>query len=121
MGKPIFEEKDNIAELECLKIYDDSYDFYESVLLSFVREGGNDRDALIRFKSDASREEYRTVVHGLKSSAGSIGAKDLQKLASDIDGYCKAGDWEKVSDKHEELIGLLSEKIELVKRRMLNR
>lgn len=118
METPIFYEEDNIDEEACLKIYDNSYDFYIAVLNTFVRGSRKDLKDLERYMMTCDKESYRVVVHGLKSSAASVGAKQLEETAVYSDQLCKRGNWNDVADIHEELVAQLIDTIELIEKRL---
>ena len=118
MRTPIFMEEDNIDEEFCLSIYENSYDFYIVVLESFVKGGTNNLNELKQYFSEKNSEEYRIVVHGLKSSAASIGAVELSSVATDMDELYKSGDIEGMYSRHAELVKILTVTIDLIKVRL---
>lgn len=118
MRNPIFDENDGIDEQECLTIYDNSYDFYAAVLKAFVKEGKKIIDGMEQSYRQNSPEDYRILVHGLKSSAASVGCRKLSKLASESNELCKAGDWEGAKKMHEQVSEGLRNLTELIENRL---
>lgn len=118
MRRPIFNIDDNIDEKSCLEMYDGSYDFYIAVLDSFVKHGEDEIKKLKDYMQNGAREEYRIIVHGLKSSAGSVGDVNLQNYAAMIDSACKKGDWERAEECHLKLVSDYEKLVELIKNRL---
>lgn len=119
MRIPIFDVDDNIDEKTCLGLYDNSYDFYGAVLKSFTTQGRKELKELREFMRTGDKENYRILVHGLKSAAGSVGALNLQNLASMMDKAYKRGEWDiveanhlKLLDDYEKLIALIDNRLE---------
>jgi len=118
MNKPIFDESDNFDEKYCLSIYDNSYDFYVAVLETFARSTERELEELIQSMEEDRRHDYWILVHGLKSSSESVGAKDLHQLVLKMDLMYKAGDWNSIVSNHEELIRVLSNTIYIIRKRL---
>lgn len=77
-------------------------DFYEEMLQEFcndVKVG-----ALHETITKGDFENYRVLVHALKSTALTIGAVDLSSLAKSLEFACKEGRYEYVTKNHNELV-----------------
>ena len=118
MHIPIFDEKDHIDEKGCLAIYGNSYEFYVSVLETFLKGSRKEIEELKRYKAEGDKESYRVIVHGLKSSAASVGSNELAEFTTKWDEMWKSGNHVVVSIYHEELIEKLSDVIELISDRL---
>lgn len=118
MKNRIFLETDNIDELGCLGIYDNSYEFYIEVLKTFIKGSKKDMEDLAKYIKEDARDNYRTVVHGIKSSAASVGAVILADMAERIDTEYKKGNWNFVEENHDKLFKLLGDTINLITDRL---
>lgn len=114
----IFNDEDGIDEKNCMLMYDGSIDFYKMVLETFLKEGTRVLPDLQKFYDADAVEDYRILVHGLKSSAASIGANDYSEVASISNEYIKAGSWDKAKAMHGEVYSGLEELIMLVEVRL---
>lgn len=118
MKTPIFDNSSGISEEECLAIYDNSYDFYVSVLKAFYKESLETAEKMKRALEAGEYEEYRIMVHGLKGSSGAIGAHKLLELATVANEKLKAKDIEGGTAYNEEILdeikrirGLISDNV----------
>jgi len=118
MRNPIFDENDHINEAGCLAVYDNNYDFYASVLEVFVSSSKRELEELERYRKDGDKEAYRTIVHGLKSSAASVGADELAAFATKWDDMWKTGNRAVISLYHEELIEMYSDTAGMISDRL---
>ena len=110
----LFGKEDGIDEESCLLIYDNSYDFYITVLKTFEKEIEKTVISM-RTSFDAHEvEEYRILVHGLKGSGGSAGATHLVELATRSNALIKEGKWDEATQYHEPIIKELERLIELI-------
>lgn len=118
MNTPIFDVEDNFDEEYCLSIYENSYDFYLAVLEVFIKSTERELEELIINMEEDKRYDYWVLVHGIKSSSESVGARELHKLAVEMDLMYKAGDWNSIVEKHKELICVISNTLYIIKKRL---
>lgn len=77
-------------------------EFYLNVLREYLK--GEKSRNLNEALEQGDFEQYRILAHALKSTSMNIGAKELSEEAAVSEEACKAGDFEKVRERHEELI-----------------
>ena len=119
MDKTIFDKNDGIDEELCLSIYDNSYDFYISVLKAFYKES---KTTVIRMEETLERkeyEDYRILVHGLKGSGGAVGDNKLVDIATRSNALLKAGDFEGGISFHNDIINELKRLQSLIEEKVL--
>ncbi len=89
---------------------------YLSIIDKFAKKG-REKSSLIR---DLYKEEnwksYTVEVHALKSTALSIGAKELSELAKMNELAAKAGDYQTIHDHHARMLDLYSQVIDVCER-----
>ena len=119
MQTPIFDKNDGIDEEMCLGIYDNSYDFYVSVLKAFYKETLVSLESMKTALEKCDFENYRILVHGLKGSGGAIGDNKLLELATKANEYLKAGDIQKGTSYHDEITEELLRVQELIRNKVL--
>lgn len=120
MDTPIFDENDGLKEQECLSIYDNSYDFYVSVLKAFYNESLKTVCKMEKALSEKEYEEYRILVHGLKGSGGAIGDDKLYELANESNALLKAGNTKDGISYHEKIISELKRVQRLIEEKVLS-
>ncbi|SHK85988.1 response regulator [Fibrobacter sp. UWEL] len=88
-------------------------DFYEEMLQEFCNDVKIDplNDAMEK----GDFENYRVMVHALKSTSLTIGAVDLSSLAKSMEFACKEGRYEFVTKNHNELIQQYSNFLKVLK------
>ncbi len=114
----LFEENDGIDEEGCLPVYDNSYDFYKMVLQTFAKEIEKTVAGMEETFAAGDIENYRILVHGLKGSGGSAGAKHLVEMATESNALIKEGKWDESKAYHEDIISELKRLIELIPKRI---
>lgn len=120
MNTPIFDANDGLNEEFCLSIYDNSYDFYVSVLKAFYKESLETVPKMEKALSDKEYEEYRILVHGLKGSGGAIGDDKLLDMATESNALIKAGNIEEGIAFHDRIISELKRIQDLIERKVLS-
>ncbi len=78
--------------------------FYEKLLVQFAQEHSDKKEKLGRSLRENSMQDYAIVVHALKSTAKMIGAETLSAEAKALESASKAGDTDKVSADHDDMI-----------------
>ena len=114
----LFKENDLIDEEGCLQIYDNSYDFYKTVLRTFTKEITETARRMEETFAEGDIENYRILVHGLKGSGGSAGAKHLVEMATESNALIREGKWDEAKAYHEDIINELKRLIELIPERI---
>lgn len=121
MSDYIFLPEDCVSESECIISYDNSIDFYALVLKSFVKESIKIINNMKSFIEQGDIEQYRIIVHGLKSSAASVGFSELSKHAKESEYCCKGLDWDGAVKRHDALIDELQNVVSLIEDRVSQR
>lgn len=121
MADYIFLPEDNVDEASCISAFDNSIDFYLLVLNSFVKESAKILNHMRRFASSNDMEQYRMTVHGLKSSAASVGFLDLSAHAKESEQCCKALDWSGALTRDDVLRKELENAVGLINTRVMQR
>ncbi|MCL1931618.1 MAG: ATP-binding protein, partial [Treponema sp.] len=79
----------------------------EAAYMDILRSWRKHTPALLEKMKELSREnlpEYSITVHGLKGSSYGIFANDIGKMAQELEGYAKAGDFASVEAKNADFI-----------------
>jgi len=79
----------------------------EAAYLDILRSWCRHTPALLEKMKSLSREnlpEYSITVHGLKGSSYGIFANEIGKMAQELEGFAKAGDFENVEAKNADFI-----------------
>ena len=82
-------------------------ELYESVVREF--KDSNRYDEIETAFEDADMENYSIMVHGVKSSAMTIGAPELSEMAKGLEFASNSGDSQYVSEHHYEFMTLYGE------------
>jgi len=99
---------------EAMELCIDDEDIYREVLEAAYEEG-REKVVLMREVFEAGDfDRYIIEAHGLKNAAKQIGADELSDLAkaSELDG--KAGNLDAVKARHEELLSLYEEVVDIL-------
>ena len=99
-------------------MYDDNLSFYRDILVTFLKEIIKTKEAMKVTFTATDKEDYRILVHGLKGSGGSVGARHLVELATESNELIKTGRWEEAVKYHEPLIAELERLIGLIPERL---
>lgn len=89
----------------------DSAELYQNILTVFINEGRKKLPLIKKLYKEENWQDYIVAVHGLKSSAASIGAMELSIHAKEMEF---AGKEENIGLIHEKTDGLLSEYLALL-------
>ena len=117
MSDRLFNETDGIDESVCMDIYDNDQDFYKMILDTFCKEIVKTRKSMAETFAAKDEENYRILVHGLKGSGGSVGAKHLVEMATESNALIKEGKWDKAEELHEPIMKELERLISLIPER----
>ncbi|MBR4344743.1 MAG: response regulator [Lachnospiraceae bacterium] len=75
-------------------------DFYKTVILEYVADSDNKRNSLNKFFKEEDFNNYRIVIHALKSTSQMIGALDLYSEAKMLEGAAKEGNSDYIKKNH---------------------
>ena len=117
MGR-LFYDEDGMDEENCLKMYNEDYDFYKLVLDTFRQDAQRTLQGMKETFASKDVENYRVFVHGLKGAGGSAGAKHLVEMATESNQLIKDGMVEKAYEYHEPLIKELERLIRIIPERI---
>lgn len=76
-------------------------EFYKSLLLEYAKNVSKKIAELNKYHDTANWNDYSIRVHAVKSTSKMIGAADISRLAKYLEDVSKAGDAEKIEEKHE--------------------
>lgn len=86
-----------------MRYADQSLDFYQELIVIFLEEYEQKYKAMEEEAGKAQRE-YTVLVHGLKNSAGYLGAGHLSALAYEHEKASKEGNTSYINDNLETLL-----------------
>lgn len=86
-----------------MRYADQSLDFYQELVLIFLEEYGQ-KYRLVEEEARKAQREYTVLVHGLKNSAGYLGAGRLSAFAYAHEKASKEGDLSYVKEHLAELL-----------------
>lgn len=89
----------------------ESAELYQNILTVFLKEGRTKLPYIKKLYKEEQWQDYIIAVHGLKSSAASIGAMELSLHAKEMECAGKEGN---IGLIHEKTDGLLSEYLALL-------
>ncbi len=78
--------------------------FYRELLLKFAGDAGKKQEDMAGFFAREDWENYRIMVHALKSTARMIGADELSGLAKGLEDVVKNGETAYIREHHKELL-----------------
>ena len=84
-------------------------DVYEEILGSYVKVGHKKLPLIRELCRRETWKDYVTEVHALKSTSLSIGAEGLSEAAAELEKAGKAGEYELIREKNEDLLMLYGE------------
>lgn len=87
--------------------------FYREMLVSYL-DSDKRRDLMEAFGKEDG-ENYRILVHAIKSTSLTIGATELSEQAKALEAAAKENNWDYIQDNHEELMeayNILRERID---------
>lgn len=82
---------------------------YEEILDSYVKVGHKKLPLIRELCRRETWKDYVTEVHALKSTSLSIGAEGLSEAAAELEKTGKAGEYELIREKNEDLLMLYGE------------
>ncbi len=82
---------------------------YEEILDSYVKVGHKKLPLIRELCRRETWKDYVTEVHALKSTSLSIGAEGLSEAAAELEKAGKAGEYELIREKNEDLLMLYGE------------
>ena len=94
-----------------MKNCNDSGELYQGIIAVFIKEGRKRLPLIKQLYKENNWQDYIIAVHGLKSSANTIGALELAEHAKEMEF---AGKEEKMELIHEKTEALLNEYITLL-------
>lgn len=77
-------------------------DFYREMLVSYLEN--DKRQDLAKAFGEEDTENYRILVHALKSTSLTIGATKLSEQAKALETAAKENNWDYIQDNHEEAL-----------------
>lgn len=83
---------------------DNNENAYICVLKSFINESAARKEIIENFNTDADIEQYRIMVHGIKGTAGNIGAAGLSQYAYEHEMAAKDLNIRYIKDRKTELL-----------------
>lgn len=101
-GKCFLEQLDFLDTESGLAYCCNSEEFYREMLISYRQSGKYEE--LQNYYDIEDIENYRIVVHALKSTSLSIGAADISEKAKSLELAAKENDWEYIHEHHSELM-----------------
>ncbi|CQR71038.1 Signal transduction histidine-protein kinase BarA [Sporomusa ovata DSM 2662] len=108
----VLDEKDGISHMG------GNADLYELVLKEYYNENLEISSILCRAIEKENYEEAAQIVHKIKSSSGSIGAKGLYKVASNLQRALGDGEIEIIPKLHKEFDKILKQLLSAIAKRI---
>ncbi len=81
-------------------------EFYESILAEFARDYTDKAEKLNTYKNDKNWKNYSILIHSVKSSARTIGAKELAARALDLEKASADGNEAVIMQNHDSVMAL---------------
>ena len=81
-------------------------EFYESILAEFARDYTDKAEKLNTYKKDKNWKNYSILIHSVKSSARTIGAKELAARALDLEKASADGNEAVIMQNHDSVMVL---------------
>ena len=111
-NKAVLDENDGIRHMG------GNADLYDMVLKEYYNENKETSLILSRAIEKKNYEEAAQIVHKLKSSSGSIGAKGLYEVASNLQKALSNGDVEALTKLHKEFEEMLTQLLSVLAQRI---
>lgn len=102
VGKSFLEQLDFLDTETGLTYCAGEEDFYREMLVSYLEN--DKRQDLVRAFGEEDTENYRILVHALKSTSLTIGAVELSEQAKALEMAAKENNWDYIQDNHEEAL-----------------
>ncbi len=93
-----------IDEQQGLHYSQNDRDFYEALLLQFVKDSAGKRDVLEKSLASENLSDYAITVHALKSTAKMIGASKVSTDAKELEDAAKSGNLDFIKENHARLM-----------------
>ena len=90
-------------------------EFYLEILGDFCKGFKDKSERLQRFYENKDLKNYEVLVHAIKSNSKSIGAKELNVLAAELEDAASEGRMEEIKARHEELMKLFEDTVRLIR------
>ncbi len=108
-------EKAGIHTITGLQYCLNNTEFYEELLLKFASDADRKQEDIDRFFEQSDWENYRIVVHALKSTARMIGADTLSDLTKELEDAAQKADVEYIGAHHEGLLVMYRETVQHIR------
>ena len=108
-------EKAGIHTITGLQYCLNNAEFYDELLVKFASDAGRKQEDIGRFFERKDWENYRIMVHALKSTARMIGAGALSDLARGLEDAAKDLDVEYIRMHHENLLFRYKETVQSIR------
>lgn len=102
--KKLYLEKGGINTKSGLTYCQNDESFYLELLDGFAQDAPQKEKSLNRFRGQGDFDNYRIVVHALKSAAKTIGADELSQMAKKSEDAAKNHDAAYIEAHHDELL-----------------
>lgn len=104
MAEEVYEFPKQIEISKGMEACGESAELYQNILTVFIDEGRRRLPVIKKMYNEEQWQDYITAVHGLKSSAASIGAMELSEYAKEMEFAGKEEDLELIHEKTEDLL-----------------
>ncbi len=91
-----------------------SEDFYKSILEKYIEESKEKISSSDKFLKDEDYDNYRIVVHAIKSTSKMIGVEDLFEEALKLETAAKENDYEYIKNNHDTMIEHYKSKVKTI-------
>lgn len=89
-------------------------ELYRSLLRDYVTGSKQKMNDIMRYHGEQNWHDYSILVHALKSSSATIGAKDLSDLALELEHAADEGRGNDIKARHDEMMELYSETVKAI-------
>lgn len=93
----------------------DNTEFYDEMLMKFASDADRKQEEIGSFFEQKDWENYRIVVHALKSTARMVGADALSDLAKDLEDAAKNRNMKYIGVHHENLLAKYRETVQSIR------
>ncbi len=108
-------EESGISVSTGMEFCADDIGFYADMLNEYVSSSADKTEKLGKFRADGDTEQYRILVHALKSGSKTIGAVKVAEKAKELEDAAKRGDTEFISEHHDAFTELYGETVNVIK------
>ena len=110
-----FPEESGISVSTGMEFCADDAGFYADMLKEYISSAAEKKEKLGKFRDDGDTEQYRILVHALKSGSKTIGAMKVADMAKELEDAAKNGDTEFINEHHDAFIELFGETVDVIK------